>query len=437
MSDMPIQTVLQQREARPVSGEHLEVLGKKASADWHSGRFNSLNDAVVGTVRSELLSPEQVRRVVEFCNQDAYLTDFRKEGAHRVVHFDRGPADPAQVLQDLNDGGGGSLYDNGMLDYRLPPEAISKAAAARAANSMDKTASVEEPGAAALPKLTKMPGLPKAASERFEGHLWALFGAGKEAHVPYAEPLRPLLDVRMKLSDARDHIASEVDSLELAYADAGNDLYQTVKTATFDGASLGDIVTAWSTVNEDQLYVKLAFHMLTPRLRRDGLFDSYDAIGASLQKVAGAATRVNPSHPLVAAYDNFCETLDKLASLRALKEELGSGAEQAHDLLKKADAGGLVGHVVRGARAAGGAIDRASPGIAKALVGQEGSSSLAPTLATGLKATGIIGGALAGNAALQSVTDRPMVRNTLEAAKSVVPGTAEYQMRRYRNMTGQ
>ena len=69
MSDTtPIQTVLQQRDARPVAGEHLEVLGKKAAANWGTGKFASLNEAVVDLVRDERLSPEQVRRVVEFTN---------------------------------------------------------------------------------------------------------------------------------------------------------------------------------------------------------------------------------------------------------------------------------------------------------------------------------------------------------------------------------
>lgn len=459
MSDTPIQTVLQQRDARPVSGEHLEVLGKRAAYDWCQGKFASLNEAVVDTVRGEQLSPEQVRRVVEFTNGDAYLREFRKEGSsHRVVHFDSGPADPAQVLQDLNDGGGGSVYDRGGLDYTLPAEFAAKHAAssmeARLARLRERrgespeefekaiktaAATKEEPAAAGLPKLTPMPELPKAAGvyDHYEGHLWDLLGGGKSEPLPYAEPMRPLMDVRAKLAGSRAEVASAVDQLEVEYFDAGNQLYDAVKQAALEGTTLGDVITAWSVVNPDPVYVKVAFNLMTPRLRRDGLFSSLDELGASITKTAGATDAVNPAHPVVVSYVGFCETLNKLAGLRSLLSDLEEGVGQTDELLKAAATGGLVGGIARGARAAGAAIDRTAPAVARVLVGSEGAESLAPTLATGMKATGLLGAGLVGNAALQQVTDQPLVRSSLETAKSVVPGTAEYQMRRYRNMTGQ
>ena len=441
MSDMPIQTVLQQRDARPVSGEHLEVLGKRAAYDWCQGKYASLNEAVVDTVRGEQLSPEQVRRVVEFTNGDAYLREFRKEGSsHRVVHFDNGPADPSQVLQDLNDGGGGSVYDRGGLDYTLPPEFASKHAAARPSGSLEKTAATkEEPAVPGLPKLTPMPGLPKAAGvyDHYEEHLWDLLGGGKSAPLPYVEPLRPLMDVHAKLAGSRDEAVSAINELEVAYADAGDQLYGAVKQAALEGTTLRDVIAAWAVVNPDPVYVKVAFNMLTPRLRRDEVFSSFDALGASIMKTAGVTDTVNVEHPVVTSYEGFCETLNKLAAMRALLSDLEEGVGQTDELLKAAATGGLVGGIARGARAAGAAIDRTAPAVARALVGPEGAESLAPPLATGLKATGLVGAGLVGNAALQQVTDQPMVRNTLETAKSVVPGTAEYQMRRYRNMTGQ
>ncbi len=90
-------------------------MGKSAAERWSVGAYPSLHEAVVGTVKCARLSPEQVRRVVEFANTTAYLTEFRKEGmGHKYIDFgEGGPANPSTVLQDLNDGGGGTVFDTG------------------------------------------------------------------------------------------------------------------------------------------------------------------------------------------------------------------------------------------------------------------------------------------------------------------------------------
>lgn len=433
MNDAPIQTVLQQRDARPIPGEHLEVLGKRAATSWVMGKCASLHEAVVSAVHSERLSPEQVRRVVEFANQDAYLQEFRKEGRAKVIHFDCGPADPAQVIQDLNDGGGGSLYDQGNLDYRMPPSMAKSASLSRTSTSMDKTAAAEEPAVPGLPKLTKMPSLPKLASN-YEDQLWGLFRGEDPAVLPMAEPMGPLMDVRNKLAGARDTLVHEINQLELDYAETGEGLYQTVKQAALEGHSLGDVVAAWSTVSSDPVYVKVAFQLLSPRLRKDGVFSSLDDIGASLQKQAAVGTP-NPDHPLVLGYSEFVGTLNKLATARALLVDYSEGKEAA-DLLLKQAAGGLVGAVGKGISAASKGIDAAAKPVAHVLVGSKDAKKLAPVLATGTKLTGGLGALLAGNAALQSVTDRPAVRGTVQAVKKVVPGTLEYNERRYRTQMG-
>jgi hypothetical protein len=422
MNDAPLQTVLQQRDARPVSGEHLEVLGKKAAADWVMGKFASLNDAVVSTIRGERLSPEQVCRVVEFTNGDAYLREFRKTANHKVIHFDCGPASPSQVLQDLNDGGGGSLTDRGTLDYAMPPSMAKRASAERGTTSLEKTAAA-----------TDLPALPKTAS-RYEQHLWEMLGGGQETPIPYEEPLRPLIDLRHKLAGARDTLSSDLDALEVDYANVCNRLYGQVKQASLDGTSLGDIVNAWSTVTTDPVYVKVAFRMLTPRFQRERLFESLDSIGASLQKRASRGT-VNPEHELVLTYQEFVDTLSKLASLRALRDDFGAGAEETETLLKQG--GGVIGAARKGLSLASKGIDAAAVPLAHVLVGPKDAKRVAPMLAKGTKAVGLVGAGLAGNAAVQNVTDRPAVQGGLHAVKSIVPGTADYQNRRYRNMTGQ
>src|ERR1700689_4607449 len=66
MQDFPAQGLLQQMHARPISGERLQVLGKHASSGFLAGKYKSLTEAVVETVKQAALSPEQVQRVIEF-----------------------------------------------------------------------------------------------------------------------------------------------------------------------------------------------------------------------------------------------------------------------------------------------------------------------------------------------------------------------------------
>lgn len=440
MSDAPIQTILQQRDARPVSGEHLEVLGKKAASEWVTGKVASLHEAIVETVRHERLSPEQVRRVVEFTNGDAYLQEFRKEGSHKVVHFDCGPADPAQVLQDLNDGGGGSVYDRGTLDYSRD----AKTASAKSHREQVVDFYMGRGGTPTGPSDRQRVHAHYGAIEKqasaaevspYEAGLDALFGQGGQT-MPYADNLQPLTEAHTKLAAARDFALAELGQLELDYAAACDQLFTVVKQAALSDTALSTIVAAWGQVNPSPEYIKLAFEALTDRLQENGVFRSGDEIGASLMKQAAAGV-VNCAHPLVTSYVDFYETLSKLAHVREAHTELDTLAGQAELAIKQAAGGGALGAAKKGVQAVSQGIDSASPALAQFLVGAKDAPKLAPGLAKGLKATTAVGGALAANAGLQSITDRPMVRSGLNAGASIVPGTQQYQERRYRTMTGQ
>ena len=121
MNDLPASTLFQQAHARSMSGEELEMLGKQA-ADLYSTAKRPLTEAVIEVVKHAGLAPEQVKRVVEFANTEAYLQEFKKEGStHKVVEFEGGPANFSDVLKDLNDGGGGTVFDRGASDYGQPP----------------------------------------------------------------------------------------------------------------------------------------------------------------------------------------------------------------------------------------------------------------------------------------------------------------------------
>jgi hypothetical protein len=304
MSDLPRQGLLQQLNAKGHSGEYLEVLGKHASASWGSGEFKTLTEAVTATVKQAQLSPEQVKRVVEFANTDAYLKEFKKEGmTHHVIDFRGGPADASAILQDLNDGGGGSVFDRGTGDYDSPPS------------------------------------MAKAASDSAETELFEALCKTGSAELPFSNPHSEVIELKDKLAGAADHLNSQLSGLEVMYADLADRVYHQVKQAALSGVSLGDVMQAWQTVAPSGEYIKVAFTLLTPRLLRDGVFYNVDQMTASVDKTAGARV-VNTEHPLVVEFTEFCDALTKLAETREARREIREHLASLNSYLKQASLAG-------------------------------------------------------------------------------------------------
>jgi len=304
--DLPSQPLLQQSSARPVSGEELETYGKHAAALYGCGKCSTLNSAVVETIKSAGLAPEQVRRVVEFTNTHAFLTEFKKEGtANKFVFFDGGPAEFNMILQDLNDGGGGTVFDRGTLDYSHVP--TMKTASAR---GLDKTAS---------------------AGSEADDVLAAAFAVDQVAPpLPFANPMGDVHDLQDKLAAARDSQTAEISELELDLHAIAEELYGHVKQAALQGSvPLGAVVQSWyDALNPDPDVVKVAFAFLGPRLVDEQVFPSLNAMGESIEKTAGVHARVNADHPIVVAFSAYTDVVTKLAHLRAARDEVINGLEQ-------------------------------------------------------------------------------------------------------------
>jgi len=384
MSDLPAQGLFQQLNARPVSGEHLEVLGKKASALWSSGSAKTLSEAVVETVKKAGLSPEQVKRVIEFANTDAYLTEFKKEGSHRVVHFEGGPASPSDVLKDLNDGGGGSVFDRGTGDYKQPPSV--------------KTASSDE----------------------------ALFEALKTASVgfPDANPYEEVMTLRDKLASSFDNLTAEISGLETLYADLADRVYSGVKQAALQGLSLGEIVQAWSTAVPSPDHIKIAFQLFTPRLLREEVFRSGEELTASIEKV-GSARMVNPRHPMLTDFREYCAVLSKLASSRADREDVAEALGELTAFLKEA---GLAGAIASKAREVAPRVGKAGEGVAKHLVGEDAAKLVGGALETGVKYAPHAAAAVGLNEARRQLKYSPTWNRFQSLAN---PYSDQYQQREY------
>lgn len=380
--DLPTQGLLQQMNSHPVSGEHLEVLGKRAAALWSEGREKNLSDAVVSTVKTAGLSPEQVKRVVEFANTAAYLSEFHKEGSpHKVVDFGGGLADPSVVLQDLNDGGGGSSYDTGSSEYNHPPP-------------QTKTASVEDEAA------------------------YAQMFHTEGGEYPEVNPLGDVLDLKDKLASAYETTTSMLSSLEVMYDDLNQRLFHQVKQASLSGHSLSEIVEIWKQFAPSEDHIKVAFQAVMDPLVDNGVFRNHEEVAESLSKHASVGT-VDQTHPLVVDFVDFCDVLSKMAEARGAQEELGEGVAQLASFLKEADESpSLLGHAWKGLNWVGDKAQSAGEAVGGKYLGHaaKGLAMAAP-------------GVAAYEVYRRNFKHRPVVQKIKKTVAETVPFTAAHNQK--------
>lgn len=419
MSDLPVSLESQNAYARPKTGEELELLGKSAAAKYiKSG--TPLTEAVIETVKHAGLGPEQVRRVAEFANVEAYLQTFQKQsGDHRYIQFEGGPADVPTILRDLNDGGGGTVFDRGVADYSHAPVNTQKLAA----NNLGRL------------------GLEDAK-------LASMFGV-EEKPLPFADPLKEVYDFYRQISDAREKIAFDMSVEESRFADKVDSMFSTIKQASFEGVPLGHVVQAWSSVTENPEFVKAAFMALTPRLLENGVFSSRDHIGSSLEKTAAGAM-VDPTHPLVQDFEEFCGCLSKLAEMRVMREEMTSALDELgtfiRGTLEKTAAADKAGDFVDALESGAGMLrsgwDTASTAAAAA---SEPTRRVVTALAgplAGRAAGGFvrhspkIGLGLLGESVYQHAKYSPAIQATKNFVLSRIPYTHPYMVRQYQMQMG-
>lgn len=385
------------------SAEHLEVLGKNASARYRSGQASTLTEAVIDVVKTAGLLPEQVKRVVEYANTDAFLTEFRKEGSHKVVELAGGPASPFAVLQSLNQPASAVQYDRGTSDYDHPPP--------------EK----------------------RASAEAMDHSLRETFRTEASTAYPYANPLGEAYALKQKLASVEETMTGQLTMLEGALHDMTERLYHNVKQAALEGAHLGDVVQAWATapgVTVD--HVKLAFAFVSPRLLKERVFPGADAIGASIEKYASSGI-VNPAHPLVTDFEEFCEVVSKLASIRAVREEVSSGLGRLDYFLKHAAADpGLIGQIYGATGRAGKMLGSGAERATQVLLGPASphAATVGKVVHKAVEHLPTAAALVGANEARRSLAYNPTFQGAKNTALSVVPGTTQYQQREYELQAG-
>lgn len=249
---------------RPVDPHELELLGKQAALAFETAGIG-LNDAVLQAIGHVKLNAEQVRRVVETANIEAFNRKFAAlSGTTRAVHIDGGPADPVHVMTMLKEAGRPREVIMDSIEYSMPPDLV------------------------------------KRSSESFsnfqDGTRKGAFGE--------------VYGLRSKLSSAHAELVQGVEAAKERLSDRFVELAQLVKSASLEGALPEELYEAWSQIHPEMAGViaeKLAGFMK-----------------ASNTKVAGRG--INPTSKVVTVFGDLVkESLSAEAhsiALRSLETQL-------------------------------------------------------------------------------------------------------------------
>lgn len=244
---------------QPVDPDRLQNMGKTAARLAETSGL-SLSEAVVRTVEREKLNSEQVRRVVESANIEAFNRKFASmTGGDRFVSIDDGPADPQQVLSQLGCAQSGE-YEIGTTDYDLPPTKVAE-----------------------------------------------LTSGTMPVHRTRGGAVGDVLRLQSKLAAAHEIVVQDAEAASAEMGVALADLGDWVKRATLNGAEAGEVYASWAGAHPE--IAKLAANRLMGGV-------------PALTKVAGR--RLNPEHPVVASFAHFVKTAQDFHKLLGVRQNLES-----------------------------------------------------------------------------------------------------------------
>lgn len=255
---------------QPVDPDRLQNMGKTAARLAETAGL-SLSEAVVHTVEREKLNAEQVRRVVECANIEAFNRKFASmSGEDRFVSIEDGPADPQQVLGQLGCAQSGE-YVIGTADYDMPPTKVAELTSGVAPVYRTRQGVVGD-----------------------------------------------VLRLQSKLSAAHEIVVQDAEAASGEMGAALSDLGDWVKRATLNGAEAGEVYAAWAAV-----------HPKIAKLAASRLMGGVPA----MSKIAGR--RLNPEHPVVTSFGRFVKTAQDFHKLLGARQNLESQLLRVGEWLQK------------------------------------------------------------------------------------------------------
>jgi len=359
-----------------------------------------LTQAVVETVRGQGLVREQVKRVIEFANIQAYLDEFHALDGNKVVVLRGGPADPRVVLPLLE---------------------INTA----------------EPARDAEPLVESRPAVAKVRMDHYQVPPVKTKVAMPDVPVPeqpysYERPMREIEQWAEKLAAARDLLVQECSALETAVDLEGPAVVQEIKRACLEGQTLGQVIRALELLGPVEI-VKRAMLEAMPVVERDVLFTKHATLESLDQYDRTAGLLIDRRHPLVQRFEKYAQDVQALEVSQRAAESVQQELNRVNTVLKLAyrrldkiagaktlmDVGRAVSNAVKGVSApAGAAVHEFVGGAPGWVLGK--AVEHAPLAATG--------GALyvGGKRLNEKRRNSPMIQK-IEA--QTMPWTQAYRMR--------
>lgn len=296
MSDELTSYLLSSGKRTALTPERLEMLGKEAASKlWNDGV--PLNSTIRKTLSEfDDVNAEQVKRIVEFANQSAYLAQhdkFKVAGSDSSYpQFEL--ADSARILQDITMSGQPSRATSFDVAYASSPQK------------------------------------PKIASVDVDAELATMFSYSKEKTASEQTPegsVEEVMGTKQMLVDLRDNLARSGERFDLLLKEAQDQYYDLAKTHLLEGGSFVDILAAARSTAVGDAKIASVMRPVVEQLigehvaRPTTLMESV----RDLEKIAHRV--VNQEHP-------FVTTFGAIVSLQTEVEKTAAGLDEVNGQLQ-------------------------------------------------------------------------------------------------------
>lgn len=287
-----------------ISPETLEVMGKQAANLFLNEKVD-LNKAVVKVASAyDAISPEQVKRVVEFANVTTYLAlhDKNKTSGAKVSYPQFHLADPEQVIKNM-----------GVEARPTAPAGVAT-------------------------EYGLMPAKEKVSNDPREEALAELFGAGKEkkAEIDFSRDtaINEITSAKDALVALRSSLRGSAEQVDMMFKEASAELYELAKRHVLEGGSVADIVMAAETGVGKEKVSEVLQPVIVGFLREKvmGAEEMKSSLAQSLEKVAHRI--VNPENRMVKAAKAVVDCSTELNTMAIGLEEVEGELEKVNNFIK-------------------------------------------------------------------------------------------------------
>ncbi len=287
-----------------ISPEALELMGKKAATSYLADGVG-LNDAIAKLAADySNISPEQVKRVVEFANTAVYLAKHdqsKTAGAdHSYPQFEL--ADAGRIIQDLSDGARPTVMTQTDLDY------------------------------------TREAQKPKLASAPMDAALEDMFKTASAEDSDFSEETvaQQLLDTKEMLNNLRHNLQDRFNQNQSLFKEATAEFYVHSKQHMLEGGSLADIYSAAASTGTSENHVRQVMGAVVERLLSDKVA-SAKTLKADMSQLSKIAHRdVNPDHDLVKSFAAAMMASNEIQVLSNSIDEVNEESARVQDFIKNA-----------------------------------------------------------------------------------------------------